>query len=739
MAMQDRDGDDEGKDKSVTLKVAEAYHRDAGRAIARIDAETMRKLGVVSGDVIEIEGKSIATAIVWPGYSPDSKKSIIRIDGNIRGNTGVAIDDHVRVKKTTVKDAKRITLEPTQPVRIAGGERYLARILKGRPITKGQIIRVEMLGNPITFVVTNTVPLGTVVPQMDTEIMLRKPREVAMGVPHVTYEDVGGLKREIGMIREMIELPLRHPELFERLGIEPPKGVLLHGPPGTGKTLIAKAVASETDANFFSISGPEIMSKFYGESEKHLRDIFEEAGKNAPSIIFIDELDSIAPKRGETTGEVERRVVAQLLSLMDGLESRGQVVVVGATNRVNALDEALRRGGRFDREIEIGIPNRNGREEVLQVHTRGMPLAEDVNLKDLADVTHGFVGADLASLCKEAAMYALRKILPEIDIEKEIPPEVMEKLKVTKEDFSGALKNTEPSALREVFVEVPNVKWDDIGGLENAKQELKEVVEWPLKYPAVFSRLNTKPPKGILLFGPPGTGKTMLVKAVANVTEANFISIKGPELLSKWVGESEKAVREIFRKAKQAAPCIIFLDELDSIAPVRGAGFDSHVTERVVSQLLTAMDGLEELKEVIIIAATNRPDMVDPALLRPGRLDRLIYIQPPDEEGRKKIFEVHLRGKPIGEDVDVEELAKRTDGYVGADIEAIVKEAVMSALREFITSGISEEHVKEAIKNIVVKKEHFEVAIKSVRPTVTPEAQEEFEGKAEDFVKYAYA
>ncbi len=739
MAMQDRDGDDEGKDKSVTLKVAEAYHRDAGRAIARIDAEAMRKLGVVSGDVIEIEGKSIATAIVWPGYSPDSKKSIIRIDGNIRGNTGVAIDDHVRVKKTTVKDAKRITLEPTQPVRIAGGERYLARILKGRPITKGQIIRVEMLGNPITFVVANTVPLGTVIPQMDTEIMLRKPREVAMGVPHVTYEDVGGLKREIGMIREMIELPLRHPELFERLGIEPPKGVLLHGPPGTGKTLIAKAVASETDANFFSISGPEIMSKFYGESEKHLRDIFEEAGKNAPSIIFIDELDSIAPKRGETTGEVERRVVAQLLSLMDGLESRGQVVVIGATNRVNALDEALRRGGRFDREIEIGIPNRNGREEVLQVHTRGMPLAEDVSLKDLADITHGFVGADLASLCKEAAMYALRKILPEIDIEKEIPPEVMEKLKVTKEDFSGALKNTEPSALREVFVEVPNVKWDDIGGLENAKQELKEVVEWPLKYPAVFSRLNTKPPKGILLFGPPGTGKTMLVKAVANVTEANFISIKGPELLSKWVGESEKAVREIFRKAKQAAPCIIFLDELDSIAPVRGAGFDSHVTERVVSQLLTAMDGLEELKEVIIIAATNRPDMVDPALLRPGRLDRLIYIQPPDEEERKKIFEVHLRGKPIGADVDVEELAKRTDGYVGADIEAIVKEAVMSALREFITSGISEEHVKEAIKNIVVKKEHFETAIKSVRPTVTPEAKEEFEGKAEEFVKYAYA
>jgi transitional endoplasmic reticulum ATPase len=729
----------EKEEKSAILRVAEAYHRDAGRGIARIDAETMRKLGVVSGDVIEIEGKNIATAIVWPGYSPDSGKSIIRIDGNIRANASVAIDDRVQVKKTSVKEAKRITLEPTQPVRIAGGERYLARILKGRPITKGQIIRVEMLGNPITFVVTNTIPLGTVIPQIDTEIVLHKAREEAIGVPHVTYEDIGGLQREIGMIREMIELPLRHPELFERLGIDPPKGVLLHGPPGTGKTLIAKAVATETDANFYSISGPEIMSKFYGESEKHLRDIFEEAGKNAPSIIFIDELDSIAPKRGETTGEVERRVVAQLLSLMDGLESRGQVVVVGATNRVNALDEALRRGGRFDREIEIGIPNRNGREEILQVHSRGMPLAEDVNLKELADLTHGFVGADLATLCKEAAMHALRKILPEIDIDKEIPPEVMEKLKVTKEDCSEALKNTEPSALREVFVEVPNVKWDDIGGLKRAKDELKEVVEWPLKYPDAFTRLNSKPPKGILLFGPPGTGKTMLVKAVANASEANFISVKGPEIMSKWVGESEKAVREVFRKAKQAAPCIIFLDEIDSIAPVRGAGYDSHVTERVVSQMLTEMDGLEELKDVIIIAATNRPDMVDLALLRPGRLDRLIYIQPPDKKERTKIFEVHLRGKPIGEDVDVEDLAKRTDGYVGADIAAIVKEAVMSALREFITSGISEEHVNEALKNIVIKKKHFETAIKGVRPTVTPKAQEEFEGKVEDFVKYAYA
>ena len=732
-------GNEEEQEKSVILRVAEAYHRDAGRWIARIDTETMRTLGLIPGDVIEIEGKSIATAIVHPAYSPDSGKSIIRIDGNIRSNAGVALDDKVKIKQTKANGAKRITLAPTQPIRIAGGERYLLSRLKGVPITKGQIIRIELLGNPVSFVVTNTVPVGTVIPSVDTEIVLRKAREEKIGLPRVTYEDIGGLKREIGMIREMIELPLRHPELFERLGIEPPKGVLLHGPPGTGKTLIAKAVANETDSNFHSISGPEIMSKFYGESERHLREIFEEAEKNAPSIIFIDELDSIAPKRGETTGEVERRVVAQLLSLMDGLESRGQVVVIGATNRPNALDEALRRGGRFDREIEIGIPDRNGRDEILQVHTRGMPVADDVDLKEVANVTHGFVGADLATLCKEAAMHALRKILPEIDIEKDIPPEVMEKLAVSKNDFSEALKNTEPSALREVFIEVPNVKWNDIGGLERVKQELKEVVEWPLKYSEVFTQLNTKPPKGIILFGPPGTGKTMLAKAVANESEANFISIKGPELLSKWVGESERAVREVFRKAKQAAPCIIFLDEIDSIAPVRGGSYDSHVTERVVSQLLTAMDGLEELKDVIVIAATNRPDMVDPALLRPGRLDRLVYIQIPDKETREKIFEVHLKGKPIGDDVTVEDLAEMSDKYVGADIAAIVKEAVMAALREFIASGITEEHLGDAIKNVVLTRNHFEVALNSVKPTSTPKAQEEFEEKAEDLVKHAYA
>lgn len=1186
------------------LRVAEAYHRDAGRGIARIDTETMRALGLISGDVLEIKGKSIAAAIVHPAYSTDSGKSIIRIDGDIRGNAGVALDDKVTVWQTKAKVAKRITLAPTQPIRIAGGERYLLSRLKGVPVTKGQIIRIDLLGYPVSFVVTNTVPAGTIIPNIDTEIVLREARreeKIGLGLPRVTYEDIGGLKREIGMIREMIELPLRHPELFERLGIEAPKGVLLHGAPGTGKTLIAKAVANETDANFLAISGPEIMSKFYGESEKHLREIFEEAEKNAPSIISIDELDSIAPKRGETTGEVERRVVAQLLSLMDGLESRGQVVVIGATNRPNSLDDALRRGGRFDREIELGIPDRNGREEILQVHTRGMPLAEDVDLKNVAGRTHGFVGADLSSLCKEAAMHAIRKILPEIDIEQDIPQELMDSLVVSENNFSEALKNTEPSALREVFVEVPNVKWEDIGGLERMKQELKEVVEWPLKYSDAFTALNTKPPGGVMLFGPPGTGKTMLAKAVANESDANFISIKGPELLcisgetpiftdhcglrpvetfyadmhhlgeiemerenveviklkepvytfginnegkltktvikrvyklyvpttykigfsnnseilvsgnqpfltyatgikwikaedlkvgnmiatpsrlstfelqldfklpkykhlvlvkedrdfyyvkifstkeitripkkltpelaeflgwfvsegnvskdavtlcgkdenntkrfeelfqifvdvhrvkqrymmttvystplikfleeifemrlgkkksgsivvpqvvfkaneevitshlrglwsgdghiddkkieygtmseklafgitylltqlgikskywrrkdelkmvtisgkkemqrfkhlvygdgktekirqfynarytipdvsellrkvketlglrynreipeglfegviskrkrcgllrlqrmmeyidryadeefkrgevyktlrmiaysdlywvnivnkertssqimfdveteassfvggelpmvlhnSKWVGESERAVREVFRKAKQSAPCIIFLDEIDSIVPIRGMNNDSHVTERVVSQLLTEMDGLEELKDVIVIAATNRPDMVDPALLRPGRLDRLIYIQTPDKETRQKIFAVHLKGKPIGEDVDIEELAERTEKYVGADIAAIVKEAVMAALREFFASGITREYEEEraAIKNIVIRKPHFDEAFKRVKPATNNKAQQEFEAKAEDLVKHAYA
>ncbi|NYT00186.1 MAG: CDC48 family AAA ATPase [Methanocellales archaeon] len=732
--------------EEVTLKVAEAYHRDAGRGIARIDMVTMKKLGLVSGDTIEIQGKHTAAAIVWPGYSDDTGKEIIRIDGNIRNNAAVGIDDKVKVSKVDAKEANRITVAPTVQIRkevikVIGYQ--LEKILEGRPVIKGQKIRMEMMGSPLTFIVTTTQPSGIVITSKNTRIILqeRPVEEVERTAPQITYEDIGGLKREISLIREMIELPLRHPEIFQKLGIDPPKGVLLYGPPGTGKTMIAKAVAGETDANFIPISGPEIMSKFYGESEKQLRDIFDEAEKSAPSIIFLDELDAIAPKREEVTGEVERRVVAQLLSLMDGLKARGEVIVIGATNRPNALDPALRRGGRFDREIEIGIPDRNGRYEVLQVHTRGMPLSEDVDLKELADITYGFVGADIAALCKEAAMHAIRKILPEIDIEKDIPPEVIEKLIVTKEGFSESLKNIEPSAMREVFIEVPKVEWKDIGGLGKAKQELIEAVVWPLDYPEVFETLHTEPPKGILLFGPPGTGKTMLAKAVANESNANFISIKGPELLSKWVGESEKAVREIFRKARQSAPTIIFLDEMDSIAPTRGGSSDSHVTERVVSQILTELDGLEELKDVVVLAATNRPDMIDQALLRPGRLDRLIYIRPPDEEAREKIFSIHLEGKPIVDDVDLKDLAKNTSGYVGADIEVICREAVMLALREFIESGVEPEHIKEGAKNIVIKKEHFDAAIKKVKPAVSRATFEKFEDMAntEDFDKYAYA
>ena len=736
--MEARDRKEENARKTVILRVAEAYHRDAGRGIARVDPEIMEELGLISGDVIEIEGRSKATAIVWPGYPDDRGKGIIRIDGNIRSNAGVGIDDRVRVRKTMVRDAKKVVLEPMHPIKIVGGERFIARALEGRPLTKGQMIRVEMLGSPVTFTVANTIPAGTVIVKLDTQIILRSAPSVGEGVPRVTYEDIGGLKKEIALIREMVELPLRHPELFERLGIDPPKGVLLHGPPGTGKTLIAKAVANETNAHFISISGPEIMSKFYGESERQLREIFERAKREAPSIIFIDELDSIAPKREEVTGEVERRVVAQLLALMDGLEARGQVVVIGATNRPNALDPALRRPGRFDREIEIGIPDRDGRLEILRIHTRGMPLADDVDLEKLADITHGFVGADLASLCKEAAMHALRRILPEINLDEEIPAEVIGKLKVTRKDFEEALRNIEPSALREVFVEIPKVKWEDIGGLEKVKQELKEIVEWPLKYPEFFERLKMKPPKGVLLFGPPGTGKTLLAKAAANESEANFISVKGPEFLSKWVGESERAVRETFRKAKQAAPCIIFFDEIDAIAPVRGSGFDSHVTERVVSQILTEMDGLEELRDVIIIAATNRPDLVDPALLRPGRLDRLIYIPAPNREERKKIFEVHLRGKPLADDVNLDDLARRTEGYVGADIEAICREAAMMALREHLSSVVADKYIKDSTENIIIRKEHFEQALKRVKPTTTPKTLKEFAGKAEDFVRYAY-
>ena len=689
----------------LTLRVAEAKHRDAGRGIARIDSEMMKKLGLVSGDIIEMKGKKKAYGIVRSGYPEDVGSGFIRIDGNLRNNASISIDERVELNKIEAKNAKTIKVSPAQPVRIVRGEDYLRKVLEGRPVVKGQQLRVNLLGNPLTFIVTGTNPSGVTIVTLKTDIALvEKP--ITAPKTYVAYEDIGGLQREVGYIREMVELPLKHPELFQKLGIEPPKGVLLHGPPGTGKTLIAKAVANETDANFFTISGPDIIGKYYGESEGRLREIFKEAENNPPAIILIDEIDSIAPKRSEMTGErmVERRVVAQLLTLMDGLKTRGEIVVLGATNQPDLLDSALRRGGRFDREIEIGIPDRNGRLEILQIHTRGMPLASDIDLEKFADLTHGYVGADLAALCKEAAMHALRQILPKINIEEEIPPEILEALEITMDDFHGALRTITPSGMREVFIEVPKVQWKDVGGLEKVKQELIEAVEWPLKYPELFDTFNTKPPKGILLYGPPGTGKTLIAKAVATESEANFISIKGPELLSKFVGESEKGVREIFRKARQASPCIIFFDEIDSMAPARSVSFDSHVSERVVSQLLTELDGLEELKDVIILCATNRIDMIDKALLRPRRIDRVLYTPSPDKEGRKKIFEIHLMGKPLAKDVKPNELAEMTENYVGADIEAICREAIMLSLREVVKRGMDRKSLKETLKNKKVER-----------------------------------
>jgi transitional endoplasmic reticulum ATPase len=710
-----------GLGEVFTLRVVEAYPQDAGRGIARVDPEVAAKMGLTSGDVLEIVGKKKTYAIYWAARLEDAGKGIIRIDGQIRSNAGVGLDDRVRVRKVVARRAQKVTLAPTEPLRIINGEEYLSRILEGRVLARGDTIAINVMGRRIELVVTAIAPVAdAVIVDHRTEIVLTEevPKGVPTGIPRITYEDIGGLKDAIQKIREMVELPLRHPEIFERLGVEAPKGVLLYGPPGTGKTLLAKAVANETNANFYTISGPEIMSKFYGESEARLREIFKEAEENAPSIIFIDEIDSIAPKREEVTGEVERRVVSQLLALMDGLQSRGKVVVIGATNRPNAIDPALRRPGRFDREIEIGIPDRQGRLEILQIHTRGMPLAEDVDLGRIADITHGFVGADLEALCKEAAMRALRRILPEIDLEAEsIPAEVLNKIEVTMADFDEALKDVEPSAMREVLVEVPNVRWSDIGDLEEAKRELQEAVEWPLKHRELFQYANAAPPKGILLYGPPGTGKTLLAKAVANESEANFISVKGPELLSKWVGESERAVREIFRKARQAAPCIIFFDEIDAIAPTRGSGVgDSHVTERVISQLLTEMDGLEELKDVVVIAATNRPDIVDPALLRPGRFDKLIHIPPPGREARKEIFRIHTKKTPLAEDVDFERLADLTEGYTGADVAAVCKTATLYAIREHLARFRDAEEARKHKKELKVAMKHFERALEKVKP-----------------------
>jgi transitional endoplasmic reticulum ATPase len=698
------------KEDKIMLKVAETNPKFVGRGMALVDPKVMDMMGLSTGDVIEISGKKKSYVLLWTSQSEDYGKGLIRIDGYSRNNIGVGIDDSVAIRKVNVEKAEQVTLAPAEELNIVGLEEHLPELLEGRVVARGDVIALNVMGRRIGFTVTGTSPsdIASLVGS-DTEFVIGSvPKAAAKGVPRISYEDIGGLKNEVQKVREMLELPLRHPEIFERIGIEAPKGVLLHGPPGTGKTLLAKAVASETNANFYSISGPEIMSKFYGESEERLREIFKEAEENAPSIIFIDEIDSIAPKREEVSGDVEKRIVSQLLTLMDGIKSRGKLVVIGATNRPNAIDPALRRPGRFDREIEIGIPDEKGRLDILMIHTRGMPQTDDVDLASVARVTHGFVGADLEALCKEAAMRSLRRILPEINLDQpKIPAEVLNKIKITKADFEEALREIQPSAMREVLVQRPNIRWEDIGGLEQVKEELAEAIEWPLKHGDLFTEADVKPPKGLLLYGPPGTGKTMIAKAVATTSEANFISVKGPELLSKWVGESEKGVREIFRKARQAAPCVIFFDELDSVAPRRGGSEgSSHVTERVISQMLTEMDGLEDLKGVVVIGATNRPDIIDEALLRPGRFDRILEVPVPDKESRKKIFEIHTRKKPLDSDVNLDKLVEMTEGSTGADIAAIVNAAAMTAIKE---------HVESKKGKLKISMKNFEAALSKIQ------------------------
>ncbi|MFL6316238.1 MAG: CDC48 family AAA ATPase [Nitrososphaeraceae archaeon] len=709
---------------TISLKVREAYTRDVGRGIARIDHDSMYSLNASTGDVIEIKGKDRRTVSkCLPLYPSDEGKGIIKGDGLVRNNAGVAIDDTVVVRKIKAVPAEKVIVAPLEAIPPID-ERYLADALESVPLIKGDNVMVPYFGGRLTFQVIGVTPAAdAVLVTQKTIFHIAEKGETLRGVPQVTYEDIGGLKEEIQKVREMIELPLRHPEIFEKLGIEAPKGVLLYGPPGTGKTLLAKAVANESNAHFISISGPEIMSKFYGESEARLREIFKEAKEKAPSIIFIDEIDSIAPKREEVTGEVERRVVSQLLSLMDGLEARGKVIVIAATNRPNAIDPALRRPGRFDREIEIKVPDKRGRLEILQIHTRNMPLDTDVDQDRVAAVTHGFVGADLEYLCKEAAMKCLRRLLPELNLEDEkLAPEVLDKLVITRSDFENAIKDVMPSAMREVYLEPPDVSWNDIGGLEEVKRELQEAVEWPMRYPNLYKELGHLIPKGILLHGPSGTGKTMLAKAVATESEANFISVKGPELISKWVGESEKGIREIFRKARQASPCVIFFDEVDSIAPHRGGrsmGEDgvggATGMERMLSQLLTEMDGIQEMQGIVVIAATNRADMIDPALIRPGRFDKIVYVPNPDKKTREKILSIYTKGKPIGRDIDLKKIAEKTEGFSGADVSAIVNTAISLVLHEYLQKyPTPEESVKHASDAIVLM-HHFEDAVKKIK------------------------
>jgi transitional endoplasmic reticulum ATPase len=714
---------DTKNDTTLSLKVLEAYTRDVGRGVARIDYDSMDSLSASTGDVIEIRGKRRTVAKCLPLYPSDEGKGIIRIDGLVRNNAGVAIGDTVVVRKIKAVPAEKVIVAPLEAIPPID-ERYLADALESVPLIKGDNVMVPYFGGRLTFQVIGVTPAAdAVLVTQKTVFHIAEKGETLRGVPQVTYEDIGGLKEEIQKVREMIELPLRHPEIFEKLGIEAPKGVLLYGPPGTGKTLLAKAVANESNAHFISISGPEIMSKFYGESEARLREIFKEAKEKAPSIIFIDEIDSIAPKREEVTGEVERRVVSQLLSLMDGLEARGKVIVIAATNRPNAIDPALRRPGRFDREIEIKVPDKRGRLEILQIHTRNMPLDTDVDQDRVAAVTHGFVGADLEYLCKEAAMKCLRRLLPELNLEDEkLAPEVLNKLIVTMSDFENAVKEVMPSAMREVYLESPDIPWSAIGGLEEVKRELQEAVEWPLRYPGLYKELKHTLTKGILLHGPSGTGKTLLAKAVATESEANFISVKGPELLSKWVGESERGIREIFRRARQAAPCVVFFDEIDSVAPTRGGigmgegGVGIHTgTERMVSQLLTEMDGIQEMHGVVIIAATNRIDMIDTAFLRPGRFDKIIYVSSPDMKTREKILQIYTKGKPISRDVDIKKIADKTEGFSGADVSAIVNTAISLVLHEYLQRYPSPEEAAKNTSKAIVSMQHFEEAVKKIK------------------------
>jgi len=749
------------------LKVVEALQDDAYKGIARIDPSLMKELGVNRGDIISIKGNRETVAIVDRSYPADVGEGIIRIDGILRRNAKTGIGEIVSVSKANVKEAKKVMIAPAQKgIMVQGDPENLKKGMLGRVIVKGDVLVLggtnrrrdlmseefgefgDIFGNlndilggmgfgnlggsisQIRFLVVSTSPNQPVVIGENTEVVLN-PKAVDVSeesIPEITYEDIGGLNDEIKKIREMVEIPMKRPEIFQRLGVEPPKGVLLHGAPGTGKTLLAKAVANESDAHFILLNGPEIMSKYYGESEKKIRDIFEEAEKTAPTIIFIDELDAIAPKREDVGGEVERRVVSQLLTMMDGLKSRGKVIVIGATNRVNAIDPALRRPGRFDRELEVGVPSKEGRLQILKIHTRGMPLSK-VDLDKIASMTHGFVGADLESLAKESAMNVLRRYLPElkVDEDEQIPQKVLEKLIITHDDFADALKVVRPSAMREVLVETPNIDWESVGGLENVKRDLKESVEWPMKYPESFVRMGIKPPKGILLYGPPGTGKTLLAKAVAKESEANFIQVKGPSLLSMWVGKSEEGMRKIFERARQVAPCIIFFDELDSLAGKRGYETGTKVTERVLNQMLAEMDGLEDLNDVLVIGATNRPDMLDSALLRPGRFDRILLVNAPDEKGRENILKIHMEKMPVeNKNKIIKEFAKKTEGYTGADLESFVREAAMLALREDINS---EE----------VMKKHFDDALKKIKPSVTKSTIEVYKKVEEQFLQSAKA